>query len=224
MAPDLAARAPLWPLVAGGAFIAGYALVSHWLMVHAAAEPWAVAALFGPLLLAVAGGAWKQKQWVMLGLCAAALVLIVQVVRGGGVDDINRMYVLQHAAVLAALAWAFGSTLRAGATPLITALAERVEHTLTAAKRHYTRALTQAWVLFFASMIAVSLVIYAFAPWPWWSLFCNLLTPLAVAAFFVAEYGFRRWRHPEFERVSMRSAVMAWRAHNSDATHREARR
>jgi uncharacterized membrane protein len=210
-----AARPPLWPLAAGGALIAGYALLSHWLMVNAAAEPWAVAALFGPLLLAVASGAWRQRQWAPLAFCAAVLGVIVAVVRAGGVEDINRMYVLQHAAVHAALAWMFASTLRPGATPLITALAERVERTLTPAKRLYTRVLTRAWVVFFLAMIGVSFTVYALAPWPWWSLFCNLLTPLAATAFFVGEHGFRRWRHPEFERVSMRGAIEAWRAHRA---------
>lgn len=210
-------RSPLWPLVLAGAFIAGYAVASHWLMVNAAAEPWAVAALFGPLLAAVAFGAWQQRQWPVLLFCAAVLVVLVLVVRRGGVDDINRMYVLQHAAVNAALGWAFATTLRAGATPLITALATRVHAVVPPAVRQYTRALTRAWVVFFAATIAVSLAIYAFAPWPWWSLFCNLLTPLSVAAFFAGEHGWRRWRHPAFERVSMRGAIAAWRAHDPKA-------
>ena len=210
--------APLWPLLLAGAFIAAYAVASHWLMVNAAAEPWAVAALFGPLLVAVAFGAWQQKQWPVLLFCAVVLVVLVVVVRRGGVDDINRMYVLQHAAVNAALGWAFASTLRAGATPLITALASRIHVVVPSDVRDYTRALTVAWVWFFAGIIALSLAIYAFAPWPWWSLFCNLLTPLAVGVFFVGEYGWRRWRHPNFERVSMRGAIAAWRAHDPRAT------
>jgi len=218
MAQDLAERAPLWPLAVAGAFIGAYAVASHWLMVNAAAEPWAVAALFGPLLLAVAIGAWQQRQWPVLLFCAAVLVVLVVVVQRGGVDDINRMYVLQHAAVNAALAWAFASTLRAGATPLITALAMRVHAVVPPAVRDYTRALTLAWVWFFGATIAVSLALYAVAPWPWWSLYCNLLTPLAVALFFVGEHLFRRWRHPEFERVSMRGAIAAWRAHDPRAT------
>ena len=36
-------------LAASAAAIVGYALLSHWLMVNAANQPWAVAVLFGPL-------------------------------------------------------------------------------------------------------------------------------------------------------------------------------
>jgi hypothetical protein len=53
--------------------------------------------------------------------------------------------------------------------------------------------------------------LYALAPWEWWSLYCNLLTPLAAAGVFLVEYIYRRWSHPEFERVAMADAVRAWR-------------
>jgi uncharacterized membrane protein len=218
-ADTAAARTPadaLWPLLAAAGFVAAYAVLSHWLMVHAAIEPWAVAALFGPLLGAVALSALKQQRWWTLAFCAGVALLLARIVAAGGVADMNRMYVLQHAAVHAALAWAFAGTLRAGATPLISALAARLHGSgMTQAIHDYTRALTRAWVLFFVAMIGLSLTIYALAPWPWWSFFCNLLTPLAAVAFFFGEMAWRRWRHPEFERVPWRRAVAAWREHGA---------
>jgi uncharacterized membrane protein len=60
-------------------------------------------------------------------------------------------------------------------------------------------------------MIVVSLLIYALAPWPWWSLYGNVLTPLAAVSLFVGEYVVRYWRHPEWERVSLRTAFEAYR-------------
>jgi uncharacterized membrane protein len=205
---------PLWQLAAAGALLAAYALGSHWLMVHAAKEPWAVAALFGPLLLAIAAGGWRRRHLPTLAFCAALLALLVMVVWRGGVADINRMYVLQHAGIHAALAWLFASTLRPGGTPLISALAQSVHRQFTPAMQRYTRSLTAAWALYFVAMIAISLLIYALAPWDWWSLFCNVGTPLAVGVFFVAEHLLRYHWHPEFERLSMRGAVQAWRANH----------
>ena len=60
-------------------------------------------------------------------------------------------------------------------------------------------------------MSLACLVLYAWAPWAWWSLFANLLTPVAALGFFVGEHVLRYWMHPEFERVSLAQAVRAYR-------------
>jgi uncharacterized membrane protein len=193
----------LWRLAGTGAALGSYAVMSHWLMVHAPDRPWSVAALFGPLWATLAVGAWLRRHWPTLLACAAVLALVVAVMWHGGVGDIHLMYLLQHGCLHAAFAGAFGSTLRAGRVPLITALAERVHTTVTPAMRRYTRRLTQVWTIYFVAMLGISAALYLLAPWSWWSLFCNLVSPLAVAAVFAAEHVWRRWRHPEFERVSL---------------------
>lgn len=211
---------PVWRLAGTGAALGAYALLSHVLMVQAPDRAWSVAALFGPLWAAVALGGWLRRHWPTLIACAAMLGLLTAVVAHGGVDDIHLMYVLQHAGVHAALAWAFFLTLRPGQLPLITSLAERVHHTVTPAMRHYTHRLTQAWVAYFLAMIGLSLALYALAPWPWWSLFCNVVTPLAALLFFVAEHVWRRLRHPEFEPVSPARVWHAWRQRRPDGASR----
>ncbi|MBI5719808.1 MAG: hypothetical protein HZC37_19220 [Burkholderiales bacterium] len=210
----------VWRLAGTGAALAAYALVSHLLMVHAPDRAWSVAALFGPLWAAVALGAWLRRHWPTLAACAAVFVVLAAVVARGGAGDIHLMYVLQHAGLHAALAWAFTVTLRPGQVPLITALAVRVHLTVTPAMRDYTRRLTQAWVAYFIAMIGFSLALYMLAPWAWWSLFCNVATPLAALAFFAAEHGWRRLRHPEFERVSPMRVWQAWRQWQPGATSR----
>jgi uncharacterized membrane protein len=126
------------------------------------------------------------------------------------VDDTNRLYVLQHGGIHLALAWTFGSTLRPGATPLITAMARTVHEVFTPEMQAYTRWLTRAWVIYFVGMVVLSLAIYMLAPWNWWSIFCNMLTPLFAVGFFVIEHVVRYWRHPHFERVSLRRALTAY--------------
>ncbi|MDQ2779245.1 MAG: hypothetical protein M3Y32_06780, partial [Pseudomonadota bacterium] len=140
-------------LVAG---LALYAVASHLMMVHAAQAPWAVAVLFGPLLLAIFGAGWRRRNLLLLAASAALLALLVVVVWRGGVSDVRRLYVLQHAGMHAALGLAFGLTLRPGSTALITALGQRVHRHFTPAMRRYTRGLTLAWTLYFAAMIAIS--------------------------------------------------------------------
>lgn len=203
-----------WRFAAAGAALAGYALLSHLLMLHAAAEPWAVAVLFGPLVLAVAAAGWQRRQPLVLAACAAGVVLLYGIVMRGGVDDVNRMYVLQHAGIHLALAAAFGGTLRAGSTPFITTLARGVHERLGlrfgADVQAYTRWVTALWTAYFVGMVVASLVIYTLAPWPWWSAFCNIVTPLAAAALMAGEHLLRYRRHPQFERVSLRAAITAY--------------
>jgi len=118
--------------------------------------------------------------------------------------------VLQHAAVHAALAWVFAMSLRVGETPLITAMAERIHDRFSPAMRAYTRWLTGLWAVYFIVMIGVSVLVYTLAPWPWWSLFGNVVTPVAAGALFVGEHLVRHWRHPEFERATLRQAMRAY--------------
>lgn len=199
-----------WRIAAALAGLGGYALLSHALMVHWPAHPWTVAALFGPLLAGIAVGGWVRRHLPTLAFCAAAAVVIAVVVAKGGVADVQLLYVLQHGAIHLVFGWTFAITLREGAKPLITALAERVHEHVSPAQRVYTRGLTAAWAAYFFGMVAVSLAIYALAPWSWWSFYCNLLTPAAAGLFAVVELAFRRWRHPEFEPVSIARAMQAW--------------
>ncbi len=205
---------PGWRFAAAALSLLGYALLGHWLMLHAANQPWAVAALFGPLLLAVGGIGWHRRQWATLAACAALLLLLAAIVWRGGVRDMQRMYVLQHGAIHLALAWSFALTLRDGSTPLITLLAaglhRRLRQEFTPAMHDYTRSLTRLWAGYFLGMVALSALIYLLAAWSWWSLFCNLFTPLAAALLFVGEHLLRYHRHPEFARVSLRAAFDAY--------------
>jgi uncharacterized membrane protein len=192
------------------ALFLGYGALSTWAMTHAPDRPWTVAVLFGPLVAGLAIEGWLRRHAVSLAASAALALGLALVVARGGVGELSRLYVLQHACVHAALAWCFGRTLRAGATPLITAMAERVHTVFTPTMREYTRGLTLVWAVYFVAMIALSLAVYAFAPWSWWSLFCNVFTPAAAVGLFFGERVLRHWRHPEFERVSIAQALRAF--------------
>jgi uncharacterized membrane protein len=200
-----------WGMAAAGLGLLAYSLLSWALMAWAPDHAWTVLALFGPLLAGLALAGLQRRHRPTLAGCAVLALLLVWVWQRGGVD-VNRLYVLQHAAIHALLGWTFGITLRPGATPLITAMAARVHALpLSARERAYTDALTRAWTLFFVGMIAVSLALYLLAPWAWWSFFCTVLTPAAAVAGFVVEYAWRRWRHPEFQPVSVQRAIRAWK-------------
>jgi uncharacterized membrane protein len=123
---------------------------------------------------------------------------------------LRALHLAEHAGIHAALAIWFGSTLRAGATPLIARLAERVHGGLAPAKLGYTRALTRLWTAYFAIVALLSVVLYAALPFADWVLFADVATPLILAALFFGEHTLRYRLHPEFERARVREIWRAW--------------
>ena len=203
---------PSWRALAVALALAGYALLSHLLMVFAADQPWAVWVLLCPLLLGVSAVALQQRNLPsMLGCLVAACGLWAYVAAHEGLHRVEHLYVLQHAGIHFALGFVFASTLRRGATPLISTFALRVHRTITPELLRYTRQVTWAWSLYFAAMVALSLALFVAAPWWWWSVFANLLTPMAAIGLFVGEYLLRYRLHPEFERITLAQALQAYR-------------
>jgi uncharacterized membrane protein len=188
-----------------------YALLSHWLMLHAADAPWAVAAIFGPLLLPCLAFAWRRGNVPVAALTLAALTALVFIVAAGGLGDVKRLYLAQHAGVHLALGLSFAASLRGPGLPLISQVARRVHGgRMDAGLLAYTAALTRVWVGYFLGMAAASVIVFVWGSWDAWSLLANLLTPAAIALLFAGEHWLRYRLHPEFERVSIADAVRAF--------------
>lgn len=203
-----------WRLLALATALLAYALGSWAVMRTAPHSLWAVGLLFGPLLLPLlANGVLRRHGPSLLGALLLLALLVAVLLRGG--SDMERLYVLQHAGIHLLLGWSFAITLRPGATPLITLMAQRLHRDFTPAMRAYTGWLTGLWVAYFAAMVAVSLLIYVLAPWSWWSFFYTVITPLAALLLFGLEHVLRYWRHPEFERVSLAQVARAWQSQRS---------
>ena len=199
-----------WRLALGLLAVLAYALLSHLLMLYAADRPWAVLAIFAPLLATVFGVALRRRDMPTLAATLAVLAVLGVVVFRGGVGDVNRLYVAQHAGVHLALCGSFVATLRPGGLSLIGRLAQQLHGSLTPAMRAYTHRLTRAWAVYFFGMAALSIWIYMACAWSTWSFFANLLTPLSAGCFFVGEYFLRYALHPEFERATLADAVRAY--------------
>jgi uncharacterized membrane protein len=197
-------------LLAVGVAGVAYLLGSYWLMTAAPAWPWNAVLVVAPMLAIAAAVAWQRSRPVVAVLSTlAAVALAVQAWQGGGLAS-ETIYVGQHVAVHVLLAFVFGLTLQAGREPLVTALARRVHGSLTPAMAAYSRRVTIAWTLYFLAMAALSLALFALAPFAAWAAFANLVTPLAIVAMFVAEYLLRYRLHPEFERATLTQAVRAY--------------
>jgi len=200
---------------AGAAAALAYAALSHALMTRAQDSAWALAIVLGPLVLLSAAGAWGSGHRTLAGVgVLGALLLALQAASGQGIPS-RWLYLAQHAGVHLALAAWFGSTLRRGAQPLVSALARRLHSSFTPAMARYTRNVTLAWTLYFLAMATASLVLFLAGDFAHWSLLANILTPVFTAAFFVGEYLVRYWLHPGFERVSLQRALQAYRSHRA---------
>jgi uncharacterized membrane protein len=211
----------MWRPVLSALALVAYALLAHWLMLHAAGAPWAIAVLMGPLLLMLAGFALARRNWALLALTGAGALGVAWSVAHGGVGEVNRLYVLQQAAINLVLGGMFAATLRPGRVPLITAVALRVHGgRMVPAQYPYTRHVTEAWAAYFFGVVVVSLLLYAFASWAVWSLFANVGTPLLAAALMFGEWRLRYWLHPEFERVPISAAMRAFRQPASSVAQR----
>ncbi len=205
--------------------VAAYAGLSHWLMLNVADRPWAIVVLLGPMVLTALVWALRHHLGVALAIAVAALLALgIAFARSGwggasrGADAVNQLYVAQHAGIHLMLFVGFAATLRGRGLSLISVMAQRLHPLpLTPAMVRYTRGVTVLWAAYFAFMAVTSVAVYLKLSWASWSLLANLLTPLAVIALFVAEYVYRYWRHPEFERVRMMDAVHAYRDRSRDA-------
>jgi uncharacterized membrane protein len=102
----------------------------------------------------------------------------------------------------------FARTLFGGGEALISRFA-RVERggALPAALARYTRHLTAAWAAFFALMGATSAGLAIWGSFAAWSLFTNVLNYVLIAAFFLAEYAYRRLRYRQFPHASPADVV-----------------
>lgn len=191
------------------------AVLGHVLMTHAPTSPWTVVALLGPMATLTTVWLWGARQRLAATALVAALTALAWALQAGYLTP-QTLYVAQHAGIHGALATWFWSTLRPAApgaqpkVPLIEQVARRV-HPMTPDMATYAGHVTRTWALYFVGMAVASVLLYALAPFGAWSFFANVLTPVFVVVLFVGEYFFRYHRHPEFERVTMRVAVDAWR-------------
>ncbi len=96
----------------------------------------------------------------------------------------------------------FGRTLRAGREPLVTMMARLChDEPLSPELVRYTRAVTQAWCVFFAAVALLLAMAAALLPLERWSLVANVCAAPLVAVMFAAEYAIRVRRFPGMRHV-----------------------
>ncbi|MHB1198203.1 MAG: COG4648 family protein [Polaromonas sp.] len=166
--------------------------------------------------------AWRASQRVLMLALFVVACAILYGISGWLVAHYIWVFFLQHAGVYALLCAAFGRTLLAGQTPMISRFARIVHGGLSPALVRYTRSVTWAWTFYFGGIAGLSLLLFWLAPIAVWSAFANLLGIPLLVLMFVGEYAVR-WRVlPAADRAGPLDAIRAYRQANSEDKARQA--
>lgn len=208
--------------------IAGYALASHFALILPNGRAVAAALAVGVPAIALgvfvfqwvarkmAGRANNAAKFSVAGLVAVLpIAAFLWMVWPLILVNAQALYFAQHVGTNALLAWVFGHTLAAGATPLVVTFARMVHPDLPVDIEAYARKVTAAWTVFFLLTCAISVVLFFAAPLAVWSAFAVLLQWPSVAAFFVGEYLLRLRLFSQFKHASLKQGFDAYNQHQS---------
>ncbi len=107
-------------------------------------------------------------------------------------------------AINLSLALLFASTLRARSEPMIARFARAERGTLEPDLAAYARRLTWVWVAFFVALAALAAWLAAAGHERAWIAFTSIGDYAAIAALFVGEFAYRRWRYAQYAHASPR--------------------
>lgn len=146
--------------------------------------------------VALAGALKARRAWAWIVLVGGAAVLYYLVLSG---DGLAALYV-PPAAIPAALGLMFATSLRDGATPLVTQFARQMhDGPLPDDLLAYTRRVTQLWCVVCAALFVSAVAFALWSPPAVWSLMTNVIHYLVLGAVFVAEFLYRRIRFSHYE-------------------------
>jgi uncharacterized membrane protein len=150
-------------------------------------------------------------------LAALALVALAAVGLWLGWGSLQRnfpsLFFVEHAGANLLLALVFGRTLRAGAEPLVTRFARITHPALPPEVVRYTRHVTLAWTIFFATLFTLSCLLYLGGLLAAWSFLANIASPLMVGSMFLAEYAIRLRALPHWPRAGILGGIRAFSRH-----------
>ena len=207
----MAIRALRWLGIA--ALIIGYALLAHYTSESTENGNLGAIVAITPVLLISLLLAWRAKLRIAM-LSVFALVCIALWSFWSTLENhFGLVYWIQHVGMQLILFMTFGRTLLNEQKPLCTRFAEQLHSPpgkLTPPHAHYTRQVTVAWTLFFATMAFVSTLLFFFTPLAIWSIFANFMTLPLVAIMFISEYWVRKQVLPDIKHVHIFDAVRAY--------------
>jgi uncharacterized membrane protein len=179
-------------LAAVGLLLVAYSGLSHYSNSHAQQRGLATALALAPMLTLGLLLAWRWRGALAALLAAVGAAILCWQLWPLFTQNFPLVYLMQQLGFYGLMAATFGFSLLPGRVPLCTQLADKVHGPLGPAELRYTRQVTAAWAWFFIGNIAVTLLLYAFAPLKVWSLFVNFCALPLIGLMFAVEYAIRR--------------------------------
>ncbi len=199
-------------LVLVGLFVVGYALLAHYTNV-AGTETLGTIVALAPILVAAVSLTWQLRRHKVIPILFVLACLALAIAWGRIEKHYSLIYWLEHAGTELFLCFIFGRTLLEGREPMVTFFARMIHGPLSPELQAYTRAVTKAWVAFFAVMAALSTLLFLLVSVEVWSMFANFFTAPLIALMFLGEYLVRRRLHPKMEHAPILEGVKAYWKH-----------
>jgi len=172
--------------------LVSYPLVIHF-SIHAGRADIAIYFIAAVLLLPLVFSLFRLRRPALWMVMMSALSVILTVL---GYNYASSMIVIPPILIFSSLFLFFGYSLRAEGTPVITRFAELILGDVEPDVRAYTRKATMAWMVFFLTMLLISIILAWWAPLEVWSWFTNFLAYVLIGVMFITEFAVRRYCLP----------------------------
>ena len=210
MTPELRRRS--WVALAVVLSI-GYAILAHASLVSSVSPTVGTLLALTPITLFALWAVRRSKRRA-LGTAALAATAVAAWLGWGTLErHFPDIFFVEHATTNLMLAFLFGRTLAAGREPLVALFARLVHGFIPPEVERYTRQVTLAWTIFFATLFTVSCALYFGNFLAAWSLLANILSPILITAMFVGEYAVRLRALPNWEQVGIMGGIRAFSRH-----------
>lgn len=170
--------------------LVAYASIAHYCNANRI-RPLGTALALAPPLCVGLGLVWRYARRAIALASTLAAALLLYDVWPRLQQNFPVIYLVQDCAMYGLLGAGFARSLRPGDTALCTRLADQLHGPLTAAEVRYSRQVTVAWAIFFATLTLTILALYWLAPLEAWSLFANFAVIPLIALMFLVEYSIR---------------------------------
>jgi uncharacterized membrane protein len=215
MASGRRSLSPRLQLAAVVLFFIAYSATSHYSNLHPQARDLAVGLALAPMLALGFVLLWRWSGALIALVGAAAAALLLRAFWPQFAQNFSIVYLVQQAGFYSLMGFTFARTLREGAIPLCTQLADKVHGPLSTLELRYTRRVTLAWALFFLLNLVATFFLFEFAALRVWSLFANFISLPLILLMFVAEYAVRRRVLPQVQRSGLMATLRVYFANST---------